>query len=297
MLSFLEPNKNITELSNFKTPAKAHFFYELQNENDIDKVKEIYDFARKENLKVLIVGWGTNMLFAFDVFEGIVIKNSLNGWTYDRESKKIVSYSNEMIREIAQALETDYRQDLWHRFIGLPGSLGWAIFWNAGCFWLETENNFLSADVLDLTTGQKLTFNKKEMNFAYRSSILKNNEWKYFLIKAEFDLSEKIEKYHSDVDNLYFREHKQPNGNTCGSFFKNPNRESSAWYLIEQVWLKGYKIWWALFSEKHANFLMHNGQWKWQDLLELLELAQEKVENKFWIKLVNEVRIIRNMST
>ena len=57
------------------------------------------------------------------------------------------------------------------------------------------------------------------MNFEYRSSILKTSQ-KYFLIKAKFDLSQKIEKYHSDVDNIYFREHKQPKGNTCGSFFK-----------------------------------------------------------------------------
>lgn len=294
MLSFLETNKDITELSNFKTPARAQFFYEVQNESDIDKVKEIYDFSRQKNLKVLIVGWGTNMLFAFDVFQGVVIKNSLHGWTYDNNTKRLVSYSNEMIRQIAQSLETDYGQDLWHRFIGLPGSLGWAVFWNAGCFWLETENNFLSAYVFDVTTGQKLTLNKKEMNFAYRSSLLKNNEWKYFLIKAEFDLSKKIEKYHSDVDNLYFREHKQPKWNTCGSFFKNPDRENSAWSLIEQVWLKGHTIWGALFSEKHANFLMHTGQWTWQDLVELLELAQQKVAKQFWIDLVNEVRIIKN---
>jgi UDP-N-acetylenolpyruvoylglucosamine reductase len=66
------------------------------------------------------------------------------------------------------------------------------------------------------------------MNFSYRNSILKENNNKFFLIEAKFDLSKKIEKYHSDVDNIDFRENKQPKGNTCGSFFKNPNREYSA---------------------------------------------------------------------
>ncbi len=295
MLNFLETNKDITQLSNFKTRASAQFFYELKNESDIDNLKQIHDFAKMQNLEVLIIWGGTNMLFAFDIFEGIVIKNSLSGWTYDKETKKLISYSNEMIREIAESLEIDNGQDLWHRFIGLPGSLGGAIFWNAWCFWLETENNFMSADVIDLTSGQRMTLKKADMNFWYRSSILKDNEWKYFLMSAEFDLSEKIEKYHNDVDNIFFREHKQPNGNSCGSFFKNPDRENSAWFLIEQVWLKWYKIWGAFFSEKHANFLMHDWQWKWQDLVELLELAMQKVKNQFWIKLVNEVRIIRNM--
>ena len=73
------------------------------------------------------------------------------------------------------------------------------------------------------------------MNFSYRSSILKENDRKYFLIKTRFDLSKKIEKYHSDVDNIYFREHKQPNGLSCGSFFKNPSRGQSAGYLIQEV--------------------------------------------------------------
>ncbi|MBT4632859.1 hypothetical protein HOB94_02515 [bacterium] len=65
------------------------------------------------------------------------------------------------------------------------------------------------------------------MKFNYRTSIIKETN-KYFIIKVKFDLSKLVEKYSSDVDNLYFREHKQPKGNTCGSFFKNPSRENSA---------------------------------------------------------------------
>jgi len=60
------------------------------------------------------------------------------------------------------------------------------------------------------------------MEFTYRSSKLKKEAGRYFLISASFDLSEKKEKYASNVDNVHFREHKQPKGNTCGSFFKNP---------------------------------------------------------------------------
>jgi UDP-N-acetylenolpyruvoylglucosamine reductase len=79
------------------------------------------------------------------------------------------------------------------------------------------------------------------MWFSYRNSRIKK-EKKYFLISATFDLSQKIEKYSSDVDNIDFRENKQPKGNSCGSFFKNPSKEESAGYLIEQVGLKGYHI-------------------------------------------------------
>jgi len=72
------------------------------------------------------------------------------------------------------------------------------------------------------------------MNFSYRNSRLKK-EKKYCILHARFDLSEKKEKYSSDVDNIKFREEIQPKGNSCGSFFKNPSKQQSAGYLIEQV--------------------------------------------------------------
>jgi len=289
----LQENKDITDLSNFKTPAKARYYFEINSENDIEGLLSVIEFWKKENLKVLFVASGTNMLFAFDKYNGIIIKNNLSWWTYNNDTKILESYSNDIISDIAEIIEKDYGQKIWHRFIGLPGSVWWAVFWNAWCFWLETENNFIEATVIDLESGQVSIMSKNEMLFSYRNSVLKLKEGKYFLVSAKFDLSKKVEKYSSDVDNIYFREHKQPKWNTCGSFFKNPSREQTAWYLIEQVWLKGYKVGWASFSALHANFLM-NDWWTYKDLLQLINLAQEKVKEKFEIDLINEVRIITN---
>ncbi len=293
-MKILQKNKEITELSNFKTKAFAKYYFEINSEDDVLRLNKINDFAFDNNLKILFIWAWTNMLFAFDIFEGIIIKNNLQWWNYDEKNKVLESYSNELISDIAESLEKDYGQNLWHRFIWLPWSIGWAVYWNAGCFGLETENNFREATVLYLSTWKIEKLSTKEMNFTYRSSILKEKNNKYFLIKSVFDLSTKIEKYHSDVDNIDFRKNKQPSGNTCGSFFKNPNREQSAGFLIESVWLKWYKIWWAYFSEKHANFLMSDWTSSYKDLIKLLELAQDKVEKEFWVKLVNEVRIIEN---
>ena len=293
-MKILQKNKEITELSNFKTKAFAKYYFEINSEDDVFKLKEIKDFAFENKLKIIFVWWGTNMLFDFDIFEWIIIKNCLQWWKYNVNTKILKSYSNELISDIAENLEKDYSQNLWHRFIWLPWSIGWAVYWNAGCFGLETENNFREATVLNLSTWKIEVLSTKNMNFSYRTSILKQNNNKYFLVKSVFDLSTKIEKYSSNVDNIDFRENKQPKGNTCGSFFKNPNREQSAGFLIEQVWLKWYKIWWAYFSEKHANFLMSDWTASYKDLIELLKLAQKKVKEEFWIEIENEVRIIEN---
>jgi len=293
IIDSLIKNKDISNLSNFNTKAYSKYYFEINSRQDIDSIYEIYNYALKNNLKLLFVAWGTNLLFAFDIFDWIIIKNNLSWWTYNSETKILESYSNELISDISESLLNNSRQVLWKRFIWLPWSIWWAIFWNAGCFWLETENNFVEAELLDLETWKRTILDREEMKFNYRTSIIKETN-KYFIIKIQFDLSKLVEKYSSDVDNLYFREHKQPKGNTCGSFFKNPSRENSAWKLIEEVWLKWNKIWWAFFSDKHANFLMNDGTATYTDLLDLIKLAQEKVKGTYNVDLVPEVRIIFN---
>lgn len=246
MLNFLQKNIDISNLSNFKTRAFASYYFEIHNRQDVDRIIDILDFANREELPILFVSWWTNMLFAFDKYNWIVVKNCLKWWTYDEKTKILKSYSWENISDIAESLENDYRQEFWHRFIWLPWSIAWAVFWNAWCFWLETENNFREALVFNFESRQFETLSKIDMNFFYRSSILKQTG-KYFIIEAIFDLSKKIEKYSSNVDNIDFRKNKQPKWNTCWSFFKNPSKEYSAWYLLEQVWLKWYKLWGAFF--------------------------------------------------
>lgn len=292
ILEYLKKDVDISGLSNFKTFAKTMFYYEIHNKQDIDKLSEIYNYSRQNNLQLLLIWWGTNLLFAFDYFNWIVVKNCLQWWDYDYETNILKSYTNERISDIALELYNSW-QVLWKRFIWLPWSVWWAVFWNAGCFWLETENNFLSAEVLNMENWKIIELLKDDMMFDYRTSKIKENN-NLFIISAKFDLSKLVEKYASDVDNLHFREFKQPKGNTCGSFFKNPSKEMSAWKLIEEVWLKWKKIGWAFFSELHANFLMNDWTATYIDLLELVELAQNKVKNGFNVDLIPEVRIITN---
>ncbi|MBC7498066.1 UDP-N-acetylmuramate dehydrogenase [Candidatus Gracilibacteria bacterium] len=295
MLSFLLKNHEIGHYSGYQTRVFADYFYELSSEDDIAKLAEIYQWTQNERIPLLIIGGGTNLLFASDLYEGVVIKNSLSGWQYDTVSNILYTSSDESIWEIANQLETKYYQPLWHRFIGLPGSIGGAIYGNAGCFGLETESNFVSCEVYDMLSNEQKTIPKSEMGFSYRHSFLKDNPH-LFLISATFDLSEKHEKYHSDVDNIYFREHQQPKGNSCGSFFKNPSKENSAGSLIERVGLKGYRHGGAYWSTLHANFLMSDGlSCPPSDLIGLVGLTQEIVKKETGIELENEVRIIENI--
>lgn len=293
-MKYLQENIDITNLSNFKTKAKTKYYFEINNEADILKLKEIFNFASKNKLKTIFVWAWTNMLFAFDFFNWIVIKNNLKWYTYNTKNKILEVYTWEKIWDIAEILENKYNQNIWHRFIWLPWSIWWALLWNAWCFWLEAESNFISSEVYNIKTWEIEIIDKKNAWFDYRNSIFKKT-WNYLIIKAFFDLSQIIEKYPSDIDNIKFREELQPKWNSCWSFFKNPSREISAWKLIEEIWLKWYTHNTAYFSDIHANFLMTNvDNWDYRDLIYLIDLLTKKVKEKYDIILENEVRIIKN---
>jgi UDP-N-acetylenolpyruvoylglucosamine reductase len=309
-LDFLIKDKDITSFSNFRTPARARFYFEIKIRDDVLLLSKIFSFAKSKDIPVLFVWWWTNMFFAFNVFSWVVIKNSLNGWSYDVHASLLSTFSNEVISDIAEDLENRYSQSLWHRFIWLPWSIWWAVHGNAWCFWLEVENNFLDAELFDILENVFITVSKSDMDFAYRCSLLKTCPWRYFIVSVRFDLSCKVEKYHSSVDNIDFRNNKQPSWYTCWSFFKNPvvdlkkfwqkhpklyNKDMkciSAWFLLESSWMKWYIHGWAFFSPLHANFLMSDWDTTYTDVLELIWIAQKKVMDSFWIHIENEVWIV-----
>lgn len=77
MLPFLILNKDLSKYSSFHTPAVARYFFELSEKSDIGKLHDISRFAQENNLPIVFLGSGTNVVFAFDVFEGIIIRNTL----------------------------------------------------------------------------------------------------------------------------------------------------------------------------------------------------------------------------
>ncbi len=77
MLSFLEENKDLLRYSSFHTPAIARYFFELRESSDIPKLHDIWKFAQEKSLSIVFIGSGTNVVFAFDIFEGIIVRNIL----------------------------------------------------------------------------------------------------------------------------------------------------------------------------------------------------------------------------
>lgn len=318
---FLQKDTNVSFLSAFKTGATARYFFDITTIDDVKMLPELFSFARESRLPVVIVGWGTNCLFAFDVYEGIFIHNRLTGYTepFDRDGRKYIRIqSGEITTTLATKLYQNYAISTLVPWVWLPGTMGGACIGNAGCFGLEMADILTEVNVLDLETGKMKVFTKADMHYTYRESVLKGNEG-FFVIDMLLDISPKwTNEYegYTPTDLQALRRLKQPPGLSCGSFFKNPklseyhewiggkenlikkieNRETfSAGKLIDEAGLKGKRVGGVHVSERHGNFLINDQKWSWHDILTLHDIIKETIREKYGIELHEEVRIISNV--
>lgn len=283
MLPYLEQNKDITNFSGYRTKAVAKYFFEIKESEDVEKISEIMDFSKQENLKTLFLGWGRNSLFAFDFFEWIVFKNNLKWFEVKNWILEVNSW--ESVISLVSKLEKDHWILSLKPWSSLPWTVGGAVVWDAWCFGLEVRDVFTSGKVYDLAENKIIDVPPDFFNFEYRSSILKRNK-RYFLISAKFDILKKVDNFFTEE----FRFKNQPKGFNCGSVFKNPI-EWSAGKFIDEAWLKWWKIWWAEISEIHANFITSDWTATYMDILNLINHIKNVVFEKFSVRLEEEINI------
>jgi len=280
-----EPLKNHCT---FQVGGNADFFYILRN---IKKLPKIIKLAKSLRLPYLLIGRGSNLLFSDKGFRGLVIKN---------ETSEIVFKNNEVTADsgvivskiVAECAKKGFSP--MEKWAGLPGTVGAAVYGNAGCNGLETKDILYSAKILDPKTEKIKTVKSKYFQFKYRSSKLKKSH--EILLSATFSLKksklskEEIAKLIKEIHR--FRMEKQPLGLSSGSFFKNPSLKNSAGMLIDKCELKGHQVGGAKISEKHANFLLNTGKSTAKDIISLARLAQREVKKRFKLTLSPEVQIL-----
>jgi len=173
---------------------------------------------------------------------------------------------------------------------GIPGSVGGAVVMNAGA-WGKEMSDTLSSVTFLRTSGQFVEREKKDLNFTYRHLETEA----MVVVAAEFLLQTGNRK---EIDTrcaqlMRERKAKQPQGQAnAGSFFKNPAGFPPAGKLIQDAELKGVRVGGAQVSEVHANFLVNTGSATAQDFLDLMRLVQEKVAERFGVRLEPEVHIL-----
>lgn len=190
---FLQEDANISFLSAFKTQATTKYLFDITTTDDVMLLPELFWFAREGGLPIVIVGGGTNCLFAFDRYEGIFIHNRLTGYSepYEHDEKRLIRIqSGEITTMFASKLYQHYGVSTLIPWVGLPGTMGGACIGNAGCFGLEMKDLLIEATILDIDTGEKRVMKNADIHYGYRESILKGNE-RYFVIDMLIDISPK----------------------------------------------------------------------------------------------------------
>lgn len=277
-----EPLKNH---GTFRVGGPADFFYEMTN---IEELPELISLAEENSVAYRIIGRGTNVLFTDKGFRGLIVKNLSK--EYRVEGTQIYAQSGVLLSQIIRLAVENNLTGL-EPLYGLPGSIGGAVWGNAGVPGCETGSFVKNVRLFNVSDGiQEVPGN--EISFSYRATSLQ--KMPDVIMAATLELQdgskEKSKELMKKIDEI--RRGKQPIGYSAGSFFKNPSPEKSAGFLIDQAGLKGLSVGDAEISQKHANFFLNRGKASASDILELGTKARAKVKEKFGITLEMEVKII-----
>jgi UDP-N-acetylmuramate dehydrogenase len=282
-------NVNLSNYSWFNLGGNAEFFFKPNNKIQlIEFLKE----AKKNNIKTTILGAGSNTLFRDKGVKGAVIKLGPNFSYTKLINKDIIEVGAATLdRKVANFAKDTNLANL--EFLScIPGSIGGAVIMNSGCYENNVSKVLLSIQVIDKNKLIEKEIKKEDIKFLYRGTNLNEN---LIIISAKFQGliadKEKIEKKQSDF--VERKKLSQPSQiKTCGSTFKNINKDKKAWMLIKESGCDNFREGDAIISQKHCNFFINNGNAKSADIENLIKKVKKRVYAKTGVNLELEIKII-----
>lgn len=307
-----ERDISLAQFSNFKIGGPAAYFFQAR---DVASVIAAVSEARKLNLPIFVMGGATNLLISDEGFPGLVLKPVLQ--EIRREGNNVVVGAGATIKELLDFTITESLSGLeWAG--GLPGSVGGAIFGNAGAFGGEIKDSLASVTSIDLhdeALALRVRTNP-ECEFAYRSSIFKTGRatgTNEVILEATFALTPGDQK---EIERLIeekrqYRRDRQPlEYPNIGSIFKNIPVERVTAEVLEQfkhkiktdpfpvlpnavlmdaAGLKKRSVGGAEVSEKHPNFIINTSGATAKDVRALIQAIREELKNRFGVEIEQEV--------
>ncbi len=281
-------NKPLSENTSFKIGGPAEIF---AKPSTVNQVCDIVKFCKKNEIPLLPLGKGSNVLISDEGIPGIVMNFGIDmanisllgdNAIYCEAGVSLTKLCNFALENSLTGLEFAY---------GIPGSVGGAVFMNAGAYGGEIKDVISCADHVD-KNGNIGRFEKDELQMSYRHSVYSNKE--YFITGALFVLKkgDRME-IKEKMDELWEKRFdKQPMDKpSAGSTFKRPEGAFAS-ALIDQCGLKGYSVGDAEVSTKHAGFVINNGNATCADVLKLIEDIQKKVKEETGYFIEPEVEIL-----
>ncbi|MGE7622296.1 UDP-N-acetylmuramate dehydrogenase [Viridibacillus sp. NPDC096237] len=254
-----------------------------------EEVIAIVKYANNNNIPILLLGNGSNMVVRDGGVRGIVLNFSrldeirIKGTT-------VYAQAGALIKDVSIAAAEATLTGL-EFSCGIPGSIGGAMAMNAGAYGGEINDVILHSTVLT-PTGEKLVLNKEQLDLSYRKSIISKKG--YYVLSSEFELKQgNQQEIDAKIAELTFlRESKQPlEYPSAGSVFKRPPGYFAG-KLIQDSELQGKGVGGAEVSTKHAGFIVNKGGATATDYINTIKMVQATVKEKFDIELELEVKIV-----
>lgn len=278
-------------------PMKKHTTFRIGGPADYylcphstEELQKILQICRENKLEFFILGNGSNLLVSDKGYRGVVIQLWKNFSDIETEDNTITVKTGALLSKVAaEALEESLTGMEFAS--GIPGTMGGAVMMNAGAYGGEMKDIIREVTVLT-REGELLTLSKEEMNFGYRTSVVK--EKGYVVISAVLQLRkgdrEEIRKVMDELKER--RVTKQPlDMPSAGSTFKRPEGYFAG-KLIMDAGLRGFSVGGAQISEKHCGFVVNKGDATAADVLGLIGEVQKRVQEKFGVALEPEVKFL-----
>ncbi len=243
-------------------------------------------------IRFMTVGNGSNLLFADEGYDGVVVITA--------QMKSIKTDGNKVFAEAGApltktaAVARDASLTGLEFAYGIPGSVGGAIYMNAGAYGGDISQVLVSCRAYDTKEKKLVTFDNSTCDFSYRNSIFEKNGARYHVIDAVFELEkgDKAEISAEMDDFMARRRDKQPlEFPSAGSAFKRLDGYYTA-RLIDEAGLKGFRIGGAEVSTKHAGFIINTGGATAGDVRELIAHIKRVVFEKHELNIEKEIRIV-----
>ena len=295
----LKTNTNIEEKIIFDEPMKKHTSFKIGGTADQfikvtneEELKEAIKYAKDKKLKITIIGNGSNLLVLDKGIRGLVIKIDIQKLEIERKEKyaKITVGSGYKTMALGIKLMNENLSGF-EELSGIPGTIGGAIFMNAGAYGKEIKDINISTKCMDYD-GEIFELSNKEQEFEYRSSVFNKKDYIILETKLRLEYGKKEEIKKKMDEYLSSRKEKQPiEYPSAGSTFKRQEGVITA-KLIDECGLKGFQIGGAKVSEKHAGFVINSDNATAKDVIDLIKYIKEKVNEKYGIKIKEEIRIV-----
>jgi len=287
----LKIDEPMSKHSSFRVGGPAELFLEVDS---LQKLQAILEVNKELKLPITVIGNGTNILVKDKGIKGIVIKYVAKGIskaTLDNDTYAITAdaglpnaaLANELLKDSLTGFEFA---------ASIPGTIGGAVYMNAGAFGGEMENIVSEVTFLDLDDLAIYKSDGDDCDFSYRHSKFENMNTVILSATMVFNKGNKEEIKRTMDAYLQKRLETQPYDKpNAGSTFKRGDGFITA-MLIDEAGLKGYKIGGAQVSEKHAGFIVNTGNATAKDILDLIKYVQKTIMEKYGKVIEPEVRIL-----